>query len=95
MIIFSLIFGVIKRIIKFIFKGIYAVIKFFHLQLAVLVGAVGGVMYLFGVFDENETLLVIFYIALGLSAALAIFLTVRKLFGFGGKSKKKQNSDKK
>ena len=92
MIVLNVIFGVIKRIFRLIFKCIYAVIKFFHLQLAVLVGAAGGVMYLLGVFDEDQTLLIVFYVALGLSAILAVFLTVRKLFGYSGKNKKKQDS---
>lgn len=84
-----LVFGIIKRIIVTALKAVYVVIKLFSLQLTVLCGLVGVVLYFTGVFQKVPLALYIFYAALGLSVLIAITFTFRRVFGLSKKGKSK------
>ena len=70
-------------------NGIYFVISFVNLQYAVLVGLVGIVLFITGVFNRAPIVQTIFFILLALSIVLAIVLTIRKLILGNGKKEKK------
>lgn len=80
----------IKNIIVGIFKAIYKVFSIFNLQFALLVALVGVVLYFCGVFNNGGLSLLVFCIVFIGSLLLAVFLTIKKIFG-GGKPKSKKN----
>ena len=86
-----MILGTIKKVIKTVFKAVYSVISFFNLQYALLVLLIGLVLFITGVFEENNSLYIIFWVVLGLSLLLALVLNYRKVFP---KKKKKQKRGK-
>ena len=85
-----LIWGVIKNTVKTLLRGIYAVINFLNLQLALIVALVGAVLYFTGLFENSRAALLIFYAALIFSIVLAIVLTIRKLLGLNKKVERKK-----
>ncbi len=72
-----LVFGIIKKIIKGLFKFIYLFIKLLNLQLALLVGLVGLILYFTGVLTPQSAVSTIFYILLIFSLFYAIIKTVQ------------------
>ena len=87
-----LIFGFIKKIIKVFFTVIYKIFTFFNLQLTLLVGLIGLVFYLTGVFNSNQVVLIIFYLLLVLSIIYAITGTIKKLLGIQPRVKKSKGA---
>lgn len=85
-----LIFGAISKVIKAIFKGIYKVLSIFNLQLTMLVGVLGGILYLTGVLTSTPIALTCFYILLILSVVYAIIKSIKRLLGLGKKVEKKK-----
>ncbi len=83
-----LVFGIIKKILVGIFKAIYAVLSFFHLQLTLLVAVVGAILFLTGVLSSNYTVKVLFFLALILSVVYAIVRIICSLLGIGKKKKR-------
>ena len=87
-----LIFGFIKRIIKVFFTVIYKIFTFLNLQLTLLVGLIGLVLYLTGAFNTNQVVLIIFYLFLVLSIIYAITGTIKKLLGIQPRVKKSKGA---
>ena len=83
-------FSLIKRVIVTIFKAVYAILSFFNLHLTLLVGLVGLVLFLTGVFDKYPSVQTGFYIAIIASILVAIVVTIRKLLGLSGKKRKRK-----
>lgn len=86
----GLIFSLIKRVIVTIFKAVYAILSFFNLHLTLLVGLVGLVLFLTGVFDKYPSVQTGFHIAIIASVLVAIFVTIRKLLGLSDKKRKRK-----
>ena len=86
------IFGLLKKLLVYIFKFLYLIIKFLNLQPAVLVGLVGLILYLTGKL-EGGALATIFYILLVLALFYAIIKTIKSILF--PKSKNKQQNDRK
>ena len=86
----GLLFSLIKRVIVTIFKAVYAILSFFNLHLTLLVGLVGLVLFLTGIFDKYPSVQTGFYIAIIASILIAIIFTIRKLLGFSGKKRKRK-----
>ncbi len=76
----NLIFGIIKAIFQACFNVIYKVLSLLCLQGVVLVGVLGLILYLTGVFAGNETLLVIYYVVLGFTVIISLSILIRKYF---------------
>ena len=87
-----LIFGIIKRIIKVFFTVIYKIFAFFNLQLTLLISLIGLVLYLTGVFNSNQAVLLIFYLLLVFSIIYAIVGTVKRLLGIQPRVKKSKGA---
>ncbi len=86
----GLLFSLIKRVIVTIFKAVYAILSFFNLHLTLLVGLVGLVLFLTGVFDKYPSVQTGFYIAIIASILVAIVVTIRKLLGLSDKKRKRK-----
>ncbi len=84
-----MIIGAIKKVIIGIFKVIYKILSIFNLQFALLVALVGAVLYFCGVFESGGLPLTIFTISFIFSILIAVFLTIKKLLGFGKKKEDK------
>lgn len=90
-----LIFGPLKNAVKNILNAIYKVLKFFNLQLALLVALIGVVLYFSGVFENSVALEMIFYIVLIFSIIYAVIISVGKVLGIEwGKGKKEKKRSK-
>ena len=76
--------GIVWAIIKTVFKLVYGILKFFNLHLAFLVAIAGVVLFFTGAL-KNSVVLTVFYVAVIFSIVYAIFTTIKKLLGFGGK----------
>ena len=74
-----LLFGGIKKIIKAVFSFIYKILKFFNLQLALLVVLVGVILFFAGVFEGNVVIEMVFYIILIASIFYGVVATVKKI----------------
>lgn len=84
---------IITKIIKLVFETVWSVIKLLyqmHLTLALLVGITGLICYWLDVF-ENQTYLILFHVALGLS----VFLALYKIFRIKPKKKEKKPENEK
>ena len=84
-----LILGGIKKVIKTIFSFIYKILKFFNLQLTLLVILVGVVLFFAGVFEGNAILEMLFFIILIASIFYGVVATINKIL-----SPKKQDDNK-
>jgi len=80
----------IKKLVLGLLEGIYKVISFLNLQLALLVAVVGVVLMITGTFENNPSVLIEFYIALGVSVLLGVIGGIHKLFGIKCKEKTKK-----
>ncbi len=90
--IFKAIFAVIIGVIKLV----YGVLKALHLQWAFLVALIGGLLYITGVMQENNSLQIIMFIAFGLTLALSfILIIVADSKTKKAKKKKKEEKSKK
>ena len=87
-----LIFGIIRRTIKIVFTVVYKILAFFNLQFTLLLSLIGLVLYLTGVFNSNQAVLVIFYLLLVLSIIYAIVGTVKILLGIQPRVKKSKGA---
>ena len=85
-----LVFGIIKKIITGLFKFIYLFIKLLNLQLALLVGIVGLILYITGVLTPQSALSTIFYILLIFSLFYAIIKTVQFILFPSSRKKAKE-----
>ncbi len=74
-----LLFGGIKKIIKAVFSFIYKVLRFFNLQLALLVVLVGVILFFAGVFEGNVVVEMVFYIILIAAIFYGVVATVKKV----------------
>lgn len=88
-----IVLGVILKVIFTVLKVIYKILSWLHLQLALLVGIAGIVLWLTGVL-KTPIYELIFFMVFGLSIALGAVLTVRKLFGRKDKHKSKDKNRK-
>ena len=80
----------IKKMILGLLNAVYKVVNFLNLQLALLVSVIGVVLMITGTFENNPSVLIGFYIALGVSVLLGVVGGVCKLFGIRKKDKTKQ-----
>ena len=74
------ILGGLKKAVKVIFEAVYKVLSFFNLQFTLLVGFVGLILYVTGLFHKYPQIRVWFLVAIIASVFLGIFLFIRKLF---------------
>lgn len=81
------IIGILKRIIKAVFRVVYAVINLLGLQALLFTLLVGLVLYVTGIIPENKTVVIIFAVAIVLSIVFAVYLTVHRI----SKTVKKDN----
>ena len=86
-----LLFGGIKKIIKAVFSFIYKILKFFNLQLALLVVLVGVILFFAGVFEGNALIEMVFYVVLIASIFYGVVATVKKIL-FSDKKEEKKRS---
>ena len=84
-----LIFGLIEKIITLVVKTVLKILGLFHLTPMFLVGIVGVVVYFTGAFN-NHAVLIIFDVALGLTAGWAVIGTIMGITGHGKKKKAKK-----
>ncbi len=85
-----LVFGIIRKIITGVLKAVYGVISLFNLQATALVALIGIVLYATGILSANNTVLIVFCLALVFSVMFAVVTTVRKLLGISGDRKKRK-----
>ncbi len=74
------IFGGLKKAVKVIFEAVYKVLSFFNLQFTLLVGFLGLILYVTGLFHKYPQIRVWFLVAIIASVFLGLFLFIRKLF---------------
>lgn len=74
------ILGGLKKAVKVIFEAVYKVLSFFNLQFTLLVGFVGLILYVTGLFHKYPQIRVWFLVAVVASVFLGLFLFIRKLF---------------
>ena len=74
------IFGGLKKAVKVIFEAVYKVLSFFNLQFTLLVGFVGLILYVTGLFHKYPQIRVWFLVAIIASVFLGLFLFIKKLF---------------
>lgn len=84
-----MIIGLIRKIISSVLKAVYKILSVFNLQFALLVMAVGVVLYFCGVFENGGFALLIFCLSFMCSVLAAVFLTARKILGVAPKKKQK------
>ena len=84
-----MIIGWIRKIISSVLKAVYKILSVFNLQFALLVMAVGVVLYFCGVFENGGFALLIFCLSFMCSVLAAVFLTARKILGVAPKKKQK------
>ena len=84
-----MIIGLIKKIISSVLKAVYKILSVFNLQFALLVMAVGVVLYFCGVFENGGFALLVFCLSFMCSVLAAVFLTARKILGVAPKKEKK------
>ena len=89
-----LIWGIIKRLFGAVFGVLYKIISIFNLQLTMLLLLVGVVLYATGVFENNQTFLLIYQLVLISSVVYALITTVRKLLGLNKDKKEKVKRSK-
>ena len=89
-----LIWGIIKRLFGAVFGVLYKIISVFNLQLTLLLLLVGLVLYATGVFENNQTFLLIYQLVLISSVVYALITTVRKLLGLNKDKKEKVKRSK-
>ena len=70
-----MIIGLIKKIISSVLKAVYKILSVFNLQFALLVMAVGVVLYFCGVFENGGFALLVFCLSFMCSVLAAVFLT--------------------
>ncbi len=87
-----LIFGVIKSVFVTTFTIIYKILALFNLQLTILIGLLGVVLYFTGVFEQNPAILILFYVLIIISIAYAILATLKKLLGIDKKVKRSKGA---
>ena len=86
-----MILGWIRKIISTVLKAVYKILSVFNLQFALLVMAVGVVLYFCGVFENGGFPLLIFCLSFMCSVLVAVFLTARKILGIAPKKEKKSH----
>ena len=86
-----MIIGWIRKIISSVLKAVYKILSVFNLQFALLVMAVGVVLYFCGVFENGGFPLLIFCLSFMCSVLVAVFLTARKILGIAPKKEKKSH----
>ena len=74
------IFGGLKKAVKVIFEAVYKVLSFFNLQFTLLVGFLGLILYVTGLFHKYPQIRVWFLVAIIASVFLGLFLFIKKLF---------------
>ncbi len=85
-----MVFSAIKKIIKIIFRALYAVISLLNLQFTLFVAVVGLLLYLTGVLTNDSAVKIIFIAVLVLSVIYAVSATFCKIFGIGKRGKKRK-----
>ncbi len=83
-----MIIGAIKKIIKTIFRALYAVISLLNLQFTLFVAVVGLILYLTGVLTGNDVVKVCFIVLIAISLVYALVATLSKLFGLDKREKR-------
>lgn len=86
----GVIVSLVKRVIVTVFKAVYNILSLFNLHLTILVGLVGLVLYLTGVFDKYPAVELGFYFMFFASIILAVIISVRKLLGLVTPKEKKK-----
>ncbi len=84
------IIGLVTRIITGILKFIYRLIALLNLQLTLLIGLIGLIIFLCGGFDDNGIAVTVLCVAVAISIVYAVIATVKKLLGFDKKKSKKR-----
>lgn len=86
-----LIIGAIIGLIKGVLKFIYQLLSLFNLQITLLIGVVGLILFFSGVFENNSGAELIFFILLIFSILYAVYVSVKKVFKFDEKKKEKRS----
>ncbi len=73
--------------------SIYSVISFVYLQYPLLVGLIGLILWLTGVFNDYPVSQTVFYVVFGLSIFASIVLTIKRLFSPKKKKKEKDSEE--
>ena len=85
----NLIWGATKAIFfvlfTVVFKAIYKVLSLFCLQGVFLLGLLGLLFHLLGVFANNPILLLVYYVVLGVTAIISLSIFIRKIFRLGNR----------
>jgi hypothetical protein len=86
-----LIIGAIIGLIKGVLKFIYKLLSLFNLQITLLIGVVGIILFFSGVFENNSGAELIFFILLIFSILYAVYASVRKILRLDVQKKEKRS----
>ncbi len=76
----NLFFGAVKAIFLVCFMAVNKILSILCMRGVFLLGILGLVLYLTGVFANNPILLIVYYVVLGFTAAISLCLLIRKIF---------------
>ncbi len=87
-----LIIGFIFKVLKWIIKFLYKILKFFNLHVTLLIILVGIILFFAGVFEGNPVMETVFYVVLVASIFLGVIAAIERiLFPKKKDDKKKRN----
>lgn len=81
----NLIFGAIKAFFVVAFTIVYKVLSLFCLQGVFLIGLLGFLLHIIGVFANNPILLIVYYVVFGITVIISVSLFIRKIFRLGNR----------
>ena len=76
----NLIFGAIKAIAFVCFMAVYKVLSLLCMQGVFLLGVLGILLWVTGVFANNPIILMVYYVVLAITAIISLSLLIRKIF---------------
>ena len=76
----NLFFGAIKAIFVVCFMAINKILSLLCMQGVFLLGILGLILYLTGVFANHPILLIVYYIVLAITPIISLCLLIRKIF---------------
>ena len=86
----NLIFGIIKTLFVVCFKVVYKVLSLFCMQGVFLLGILGLILQIIGVFKNYRIALIVYLVVLGFTAVISICVLIRKIFHLDKKPKEKK-----
>lgn len=84
----------ISGIIVAVVKLVYGILRAFNLQWAFLIALIGGILYLTGSMQANQSLEIIIFVLFGLSVVSAFILAGKKITKKDKKDKKNKDKSK-